>query len=311
MWCGFFPYMDTMHFVCSGKGQPDVIENFDKAAELLHSMQKQLGMASIWCKISKEYVPTLIEARKHWKCTVGSPGSGPADNDNRGLNLYKPVEMKLKSFGPQPNNDTANQESAIMNLTDILQALEDSLKRTNSGTMDDIKSENNTAADEAKGANSASERPLYPDICFTSVNAGTAGNAGNSGNVLKGTNEQFVPKTSHTPPAFSSRTMHKNPQTPTPHELHPYPGPLSSIAGTQQQFPPLIPRNGFGLVGHEEGPAKFDSYPQPENVAAYTMSWEGFNWNQVTDTSSQVFSGSNPVIMPYTDMYGIHGYYTN
>ena len=294
--------MDTKHFVCSGKGQPDVIRNFDKAAELLHSMRERLGMASIWCRISKEYVPTLIEARKHWKCTVGSPGSGPAENDNRGLNLYKPVELKLKSFGPQPDDGTANQELTIMKLTPILQALEDSLKSTSGGAMDDIKSESSTAPDEARRASSASQRPLNNGTCWTSVNAG------NLGNVLKGTNEQTVPKTSQTPPAFASQTIHKHPQTPTLHELHHYPGALPSTAETRQHFSAALPRDGYGLVGHEEMTTKF-SYPVPQQVAAYEHTWSGLNWSLVTDTSNQIFSGSNPVIMPYSDFHMTNGYY--
>ena len=146
MWCGFFPYMDTGHFVCSDKDQSNMVENFNKAAKLLHSMQKQLKLAGTWCKISEEYARTLVKARKHWKCAVDSPGSGPADNNDRGLAIYKAVEMKLKSFNPQPDASTANPESPL-NLTDILQALRNNLERTSSSTKDNLKSEGNTTAD--------------------------------------------------------------------------------------------------------------------------------------------------------------------
>lgn len=300
MWCGFFPYMDTQHFVCSGKGQPDVVENFNQAASLLHYMQERLNMASTWCKISKEYVTTLIEARKHWKGTVGSPGSAPADN-NRGLDLYKPVEMKLKSFGSQLDDGNATQEPP-MNLTDILRALEDSLKRMNVGMNDNIKSEDSVVANGAAEASSTPQH--HPETSgFTTINQHQR-----SG--------QTIATTSHTVPVHAHQA-HQIPATHN-HGRADYRDTLATVEIRQPFAPsPMYESVRSGVAANFLHDPKYSNvntqpnstYPFPEGVDQFNKYYQNYTWSAFTDSSYQAFLGNDVVPVPLHGFYGGHGYF--
>ncbi|KAF1968592.1 hypothetical protein BU23DRAFT_259347 [Bimuria novae-zelandiae CBS 107.79] len=314
LWCGFFPFMDTKHFVCSGKDQPDVIQNFDKVASLLHSMQNQLNLARAWCKIAKDYVPVLIEARQHWKNTVGSPSSG-YNNDGRGLRLYKPYEMKLKSFGPQPDDRSTDVES-MMNLTDILRALDDSLKHTDDGMRSDVKSEmkseDSMTVDGSTDSGSIALRRSASSSTFTAVNNSNGETHGSSHSKMS-----YV----QSPQAHS---VHKSLPVPT-HGL-PSHQMIISAADPRQHFVSVTPIN-YGAPAGQEGATRpmgdvgnhppNNSYPAPEMIVAYNNMYQGLGltWDTVHVNSVQTFVGNEPNFPFYQEQdysmhqpfYGNHG----
>ena len=192
-----------------------------------------------------------------------------------------------------------------MNLTDILRALEDSLKRTTVNTSDNIKSEDSTTASGTAEAEASPPQQIPESTGFTTINQHQR-------------NGQAIASTNHTVPVHTQQ-VHQNPAAHT-HGHTDYRGPLATAVEIRQPYaaPAMYESVRSGGVGTNYLDAsKYsnvnaqpnNTYPFPEGVDQFNEYYKNCTWSAWTDSSAQVFLGNNYVPVPLHDFYGAHGYF--